>query len=135
MKTKSITILGTAGLLIAAAFPVSAHHSFSAEFDVDKPVKLEGTVVKMDWVNPHTWLYVDVKKDNGTVEHWMVEGGAPGVLLRAGWTKNTLSQGTKVIVNGHQAKDGAFRANSSSIEFPDGRKLDTGSSYDKDKKD
>jgi hypothetical protein len=136
MKTKSMTILGTASLLIAAAFPVFAHHSFSAEFDVDKPVKLQGTVVKMDWVNPHTWLYVDVKKDDGTVEHWMVEGGAPGVLLRAGWTKNTLAQGTKVVVNGHQAKDGAFRANSSSIEFPDGRKLDTGSSYkDADKKD
>ena len=136
MKTKSMTILGTASLLIAAAFPVFAHHSFSAEFDVDKPVKLQGTVVKMDWVNPHTWLYVDVKKDDGTVEHWIVEGGAPGVLLRAGWTKNTLAQGTKVVVNGHQAKDGAFRANSSSIEFPDGRKLDTGSSYkDADKKD
>src|SRR5580658_9195775 len=89
--TKSMTILGTAGLLIAAAFPVSAHHSFSAEFDVDKPVKLEGTVVKMDWVNPHTWLYIDVKKADGTVEHWQVEGGAPGVLLRNGWTKNTLA--------------------------------------------
>jgi uncharacterized protein DUF6152 len=134
MKTKSMTLLGTAGLLIAAAFPVFAHHSFSAEFDVDKPVKLEGTVVKMDWVNPHTWLYIDVKKPDGTVEHWQVEGGAPGVLLRAGWTKNTLAEGTRVIVNGHQAKDGAFRANSSNIEFPDGRKLDTGSSYkDKEK--
>jgi hypothetical protein len=129
MKTKSMTILGAAGLLIAAAFPVFAHHSFSAEFDSDKPVKLEGTVVKMDWVNPHTWLFVDVTKPDGTVEHWQVEGGAPGVLLRNGWTKNTLAQGTKVIVNGHQAKDGAFRANSSSIQFPDGRKLDTGSSY------
>jgi len=132
--TKSMTILGTAGLLIAAAFPVFAHHSFSAEFDTAKPVKLEGTVVKMDWVNPHTWLYIDVKKPDGTVEHWQVEGGAPGVLLRAGWTKNTLAEGTRVIVNGHQAKDGAFRANSSNIEFPDGRKLDTGSSFkDKDK--
>ncbi|HEY1760354.1 MAG TPA: DUF6152 family protein [Bryobacteraceae bacterium] len=129
MKAKSMTILGTAGLLIAAAFPVFAHHSFSAEFDVDKPVKIEGTVVKMDWVNPHTWLYIDVKKADGTVEHWQVEGGAPGVLLRNGWTKNTLAPGTRVIVNGHQAKDGAFRANSSNIQFPDGRKLDTGSSY------
>ena len=96
---------------------------------MNKPVKLEGTVVKMDWVNPHTWLYLDVKRPDGTVEHWQVEGGAPGVLLRNGWTKNTLAEGTKIIVNGHQAKDGAFRANSSNIEFPDGRKLDTGSSY------
>ena len=129
MNRKLATILGTAGLLIAAAFPVSAHHSFSAEFDSDKPVTLEGTVVKMDWVNPHTWLYLDVKKPDGTVEHWQVEGGAPGVLLRAGWTKNTLPPGIRVVVKGHQAKDGAFRANSSSVQFPDGKKLETGSSY------
>src|SRR5580700_12320656 len=133
MKTKSMTILGTAGLLIAAAFPVFAHHSFSAEFDVDKPITIEGTVVKMDWVNPHTWLFIDVKKADGTVEHWQVEGGAPGVLLRNGWAKNTLAAGTKVIVAGHQAKDGAFRANSSNIQFPDGRKLDTGSSLNDSK--
>jgi len=129
MNTKLMTILGAASLLVAT-LPVSAHHSFSAEFDSDKPVKLEGTVVKMDWVNPHTWLYIDVKGADGKIERWQVEGGAPGVLLRNGWTKNTLAEGTKVIVNGHQAKDGAFRANSSSIQFPDGRKLGTGSSYE-----
>jgi hypothetical protein len=135
MNSKLIKTLAAAGLLVAATLPVSAHHSFSAEFDVDKPVKLEGKVVKMEWTNPHTWLYIDVEKD-GKVEHWMVEGGAPGVLLRNGWTKNTLAEGTKVIVSGHQAKDGAFRANSSSIQFPDGRKLGTGSSLeDKDKKE
>ena len=129
MKTKLTTILASAGLLIAAALPVAAHHSFAAEFDANKPVKLEGTVVKMEWTNPHTWLYLDVKKPDGTVEHWSVEGGAPGVLLRAGWNRNSLPEGTRIIVNGHMSKDGAFRANSSSIEFPDGRKLDTGSSY------
>lgn len=134
MKTKSITILSAAGWLLAAALPIFAHHSFSAEFDVNKPVKLEGKVVKMDWVNPHTWLYLDVTRPDGTVEHWQVEGGAPGVLLRNGWTKNTLAAGTKIIVNGHQAKDGAFRANSTNIEFPDGRKLDSGSSLGNDKK-
>jgi DNA/RNA endonuclease YhcR with UshA esterase domain len=133
MKTKSMSILGAAGLLLASVLPVYAHHSFSAEFDVDKPVTLEGKVVKMDWVNPHTWLYIDVTKPDGTVEHWQVEGGAPGVLLRNGWTKNTLAQGTRVVVKGHQAKDGAFRANSSSIEFPDGRKLDTGGSLNDSK--
>ena len=124
-----MTVLGAASLLMAA-FPVLAHHSFSAEFDSDKPVKLEGTVVKMEWVNPHTWLSIDVKGKDGNVEHWLVEGGAPGVLLRNGWTRNTLPEGTKVIVNGHQAKDGAYRANSSSITFPDGRVLGTGSSYE-----
>lgn len=135
MNSKRMNLL--AGALLAAALPLAAHHSFSAEFDSDKPVKLEGTVVKMEWTNPHTWLYIDVQKD-GQVEHWMVEGGAPGVLLRNGWTRNTLPEGTKVVVLGHQAKDGAFRANSSSVQFPDGRKLETGSSYtgakDKDAK-
>ena len=121
-----------ASMIVAVAFPVSAHHSFSAEFDAEKKVKLEGKVVKMEWSNPHTWLYLDVEKPDGTVEHWSVEGGAPGVLLRAGWKRNSLPAGTKIVVEGFQSKDGAFRANSRSIEFPDGRKLDTGSSFGKE---
>src|SRR5579863_6974949 len=111
-------ILAVASVL--AALPVMAHHSFSAKVDVDKPVKLEGTVVKMEWTNPHTWLYVDVEKD-GKVEHWMVEGGAPGVLLRNGFKRDSFPEGTKVIVHGFAAKDESLRANSRSIEFPDGR--------------
>jgi Family of unknown function (DUF6152) len=129
MNNKLVTILATTGLLVAAVSPALAHHSFSAEFDGTKPIKLEGKVVKMEWTNPHTWLYIDVDKPDGTVEHWSVEGGAPGVLLRAGWNRNSLPAGTKIIVNGFPSKDGALRANSRSIEFPDGRKLDTGSSY------
>ena len=117
---------------VLAAIPVLAHHSFSAEFDSTKPVKLEGKVVRMEWSNPHTWLFLDVEKD-GKVEQWAVEGGAPGVLLRAGWNRNSLPAGTKVIVQGFASKDGALRANSRSIEFPDGRKLDTGSSFGKEK--
>jgi hypothetical protein len=126
-RKRLIGILVAAGMM--AALPLSAHHSFSAEFDSDKKVRLEGKVVRMEWTNPHTWLYIDVEMPDGKVERWAVEGGSPGVLFRAGWTKNSLPEGTKIIVNGFAAKDGSFRANSRSIEFPDGRKLETGSSY------
>jgi len=126
MKKKLMTILAGA---LAAAIPVLAHHSFSAEFDASKPITLEGTVVKMDWVNPHSWLYLDVKGADGQIQHWSVEGGSPNVLLRNGWNRNSLPEGTKIIVHGHMSKDGAYRANSSDIQLPDGRKLDSGSSY------
>lgn len=132
MNRTLTSTLGAAGLLIAAAFPVLAHHSFSAEFDANKPVKLSGTVAKMEWSNPHTWLFIDVTNSEGKVEQWAVEGGAPGVLLRNGWNRNSLPPGTRIVINGHVAKDGSLRANSSSIELPDGRKLDTGSSYGKE---
>ncbi|HEY4364569.1 MAG TPA: DUF6152 family protein [Bryobacteraceae bacterium] len=125
MKTK-LTILAS---VLAAALPLAAHHSFSAEFDSTKQVTLEGTVVKMDWVNPHSWLYLDVKGPDGQIQHWAVEGGSPNVLLRNGWNRNTLPEGTKIIVHGFMSKDGAYRANSRDIQFPDGRKLDAGSSY------
>lgn len=117
-----------AGGLLLLALPVSAHHSFYAEFDQNKVVRLEGTVSKMEWVNPHSWLHIDVVNDKGETEQWKVEGGSPGVLLRLGWTRDSLPPGTKVIVNGFQAKDGSLRANSRNIEFPDGRTMEMGGS-------
>jgi hypothetical protein len=121
-----------AGLLAATLIlplAVHAHHSFAAEFDVTKVVHLEGTVAKFAWVNPHSWLYINVKNANGTVEEWRIEGGAPSLLLRRGWTRDSLPIGTKVIVNAFQARDGARRGSPRDIVFPDGRKLDMGGSY------
>jgi Family of unknown function (DUF6152) len=128
MHARLLNILTTAGLLMAAVLPVAAHHSFSAEFDRDKRVTLEGKVVEMEWVNPHSWLVIDVPKPDGTVDRWRIEGGSPSVLLRLGWNRNSLPAGTKIKVVAYQAKDGSFRASSQSIEFPDGRKLGMGGS-------
>ncbi|HTM04630.1 MAG TPA: DUF6152 family protein [Vicinamibacterales bacterium] len=129
MRTKIFSVVAGAALLVSAAVvPALAHHSFAAEFDAKKPVHLKGTVTKMEWINPHSWIHIDVKKDDGTVEHWMVEGGAPNALLRRGWNKNSLPAGTEIIVDGFQAKDGATRANGRDITFPDGKKLFVGSS-------
>ena len=121
-------VAGAVFAVAAAAVPVIAHHSFAAEFDAKKPVKLRGTVTKMEWINPHSWIHIDVKTPDGKVEQWMVEGGAPNALLRRGWNKNSLLPGTEIFVEGFQAKDGAMRANGRDITFPDGKKLFVGSS-------
>ena len=121
--TAAISAIGLFGAMQIA----SAHHSFAAEFDRNSPVHLEGTVVEFQWVNPHSWLIVEVENEDGSVEEWAVEGGAPSALLRRGWNRNSLPPGTKVIVDGFQAKDGKPRANARDIEFPDGRRLFIGS--------
>lgn len=128
MHSRLLKVVVGAGTLMAAGLPLAAHHSFSAEFDVNKKVVLEGTVVQLEWVNPHSWLDIDVAKPDGTVEHWKIEGGSPSVLLRLGWNKNSLPAGTKIKVTALQAKDGQLRASAREIEFPDGRKMQMGSS-------
>jgi len=118
----SAALIAAAGLLLAGV-PAWAHHAFAAEFDAKKPVKLTGKVTKMEWINPHAWIHVDVKNADGSVTNWMVEGGTPNTLFRRGFTKDSLAVGTEVIVDGYQAKDGSNRANGRDITFADGRKL------------
>jgi Family of unknown function (DUF6152) len=130
--SRMLKIVACAGMLIAAGLPAAAHHSFSAEFDSSKPIKLEGKVVQMEWVNPHSWLTIDVMKDDGTVERWKLEGGSPSVLLRLGWNRNSLPAGTKIKVTAFQAKDGSLRGSTRDIEFPDGRKMGMGGSGTQD---
>jgi hypothetical protein len=129
MRLKLGTVVIIAGIAICGrATSVSAHHAFAAEFDANKPVSFKGTITKMEWVNPHTWLHVDVKMPDGKLENWAIEAGTPNVLFRRGFTKESLLPGTEVVVEGYQAKDGSHRANGRDLTFPDGRKLFLGSS-------
>ena len=115
-------------LMAMSAAALSAHHSFAAEFDANQPVQLKGTVVKVEWINPHPWIHLDVKKSDGSMERWMIEGGTPNTLLRRGLTKNSLPEGTELVVDGYKAKNGSNRANGRDLTFTDGRKLFMGSS-------
>ena len=122
----AVAVVGVA--LIAGAARLAAHHSFAAEYDATKPVKMTGTVTQMEWINPHAWIHIDVKKPDGKMEAWMIEAGAPNALLRRGFNKQSLLPGTVITVEGYQAKDGANRANGRDITYQDGRKLFVGSS-------
>ena len=114
--------------LVAGTLRVAAHHAFAAAFDATKPIKLKGTVVKMEWINPHTWLHIDVKQPNGKTERWMIEGGPPNALYRRGFNKDSLPVGSEILVEGFQAKDGSHRGNGRELTFSDGRRLFVGSS-------
>ena len=129
MRMKLLTTAAGALALAAAASNAAwAHHSFAAEFDINQPIELEGTVAMFEWVNPHSWLHVDVvNPETGETERWRVEGGAPSPLLRRGWTRDSLPPGTAVTVAGFRSRDGDTRANATDITFPDGRQLFFGS--------
>ncbi len=129
---KSRVLMATGVVFIAAlalmTSNASAHHSFSAEFDAKKPVKLTGVITRMDWVNPHSWLYIDVKEPDGKVVNWKLEFGLPNALYRRGWKQKDLPKGVAVTVTGYRAKDGTATANASTVTLADGRRLFAGSS-------
>ena len=127
MKLKLLGVIAVG--LVAAALPVLAHHSFAAEYDAAKPVTLKGTVTKVEWMNPHTWIYIDVKDETGKVTNWAVEMGSPNGLLRAGWSRNSLKVGDVVTVAGSRAKDGTNNANARTVTLAStGQKLFAASS-------
>ena len=129
MRTQvAVMVVGIGALVVIAGAPVRAHHAFAAEFDANSPIELTGTVVRMEWVNPHTWIHIDVEQDDGAQQRWMIEGGPPTSLLRRGFTKQSLLAGTEVFVEGFRAKDGSNKANGRDVTFVDGSKLFLGSS-------
>lgn len=128
INKRTVSMMGAtmgAALALGATTAAVAHHSFATEFDRDKPIRLEGKVVKFEWVNPHSWIHLDAQV-NGKTQRWRVEGGAPSALLRRGWNRNSLPAGTSIIVDAFRARDGGTRASAAEIRFPNGRELSLG---------
>jgi len=128
--SKQLAFVGALSVAAAlsASAPVRAHHAFAAEFDAQQPITLRGTVTRVEWINPHTWIHINVKDTSGSTVEWMIEGGTPNTLLRRGVDRNSLPSGTEVVVDGYRAKNGTNRANGRDITLPGGRKLFLGSS-------
>ena len=127
LRVQMIGALAAAALVVAVV-PASPHHAFAAEFDATQPITLRGTVTRVEWINPHTWIHIDVKDADGKVVEWMIEGGTPNTLLRNGVDRKSLPAGTEIVVDGYRAKSGLNRANGRDIMLADGRKLFLGSS-------
>ena len=128
MRVLQLAVCAALAAALTGETPASAHHAFSAEFDAAQPVTLKGTVTRMEWINPHAWIHLDVKREDGTVEKWMIEGGTPNTLVRRGFTRESLMIGTEITVEGFMARNGAKRANGRDLILPDGRRLFLGSS-------
>ena len=129
MRKNMFVLAAVVGVgLLAATAQVVAHHAFAAEFDANSPVRLQGKITRMEWINPHAWMHLEVTNEDGTVDNWMIEAGPPGALVRRGWSKSSVTPGIEVLVEGYQAIDGALRANGRDVTFPDGRRLFAGSS-------
>lgn len=127
MRMRITIVMAFAGML-TALIPLWGHHAFQAEFDEDKPVKLSGKITKMEWINPHSWIHIDVQGEDGAAVPWMIEAGTPNTMVRRGFTRNSLLPGTEIVVEGFLARDGSNKANGFSITFTDGRRLFVGGS-------